>query len=188
MREGFRHKGAVLACGVLVLFAAFAAAGLGSGRDIPHFREQIALNAFGNEAFLEFLRANDGRVVLVSSLVDLSPATGEQIEVLNECNAAYPDAPGDGELLDGFVYNRRIVLPVPENLTPDGGCVGGITLEIRHPEPQAVVSHGGTGVVTFDLRGAFRVSSRALSGPETRYVLDYIPPRPGAVRDKASTR
>lgn len=179
MSEGFKHKGAVLACGALVLSAAFAAAGLGmrANSGIPHFNERIALNAFGNDAFLEFLRANEGRAVAIDSLVDLSPATDEQIEVLNACNAAYPATPGDEELLDGFVYNRRIVLPVPENLTPDGGCVGGVALEIRHPQPQADLSHGGTGIVTFGLRGVFKVSSRALPGPETRYVLDYVPPR-----------
>lgn len=178
MIERWNQRGLVLTVGTVLLCAAFVVAGNTSrpARGIPAFTGEIALNAFGNEAFLAFLQASEGRAAYVDSLVDLSPATQSQMDVLSNCNAAYPGAPGEEALLDGFVFNRRIVLPVSENLTPDGGCIGGVTLEIRHPEAQAQaeLSHGGTGIVAFRLKGAFKISARALSGPETRYVLEPI--------------
>ena len=179
MTERFDPRTLVLTVGTVLLCAAFVVIGNSprSGRGVPAYTDEIALNAFGNEAFLEFLRGNEGRAVYIDSAVDLSPATQSQMDVLDECNGAYPDTPGKEELLDGFVFNRRIVLPVSENLTPDGGCVGGVTLEIRHPEAQADLSHGGTGIVMFRLKGAFRLSARQLAGPETNYVLEYIAPR-----------
>lgn len=178
MMGRWNQRGLVLTAGAVLLCAAFVVAGNTSrpARGIPAFTGKIALNAFGNEAFLSFLQTSAGRAVYVDSLMDLSPATQSQMDVLSDCNAAYPGAPGDEALLDGFVFNRRIALPVSENLTPDGGCVGSVTLELRHPEAQAQaeLSHGGTGIVAFRLKGAFKISARALSGPETRYVLEPI--------------
>lgn len=179
MTERFNQRSLVLAVCAVLLCAAFMMMGntSRSGRIMPAYTHEITLNAFGNEAFLDFLRANEGRAVYLDSAVDLSPATRSQMDVLNECNSAYPETPGEEELLDGFVFNRRIVLPVSDNLTPDGACVAGVTLEIRHPEAQAGLSHGGTGIVTFRLKGVFKLAARQLAGPETNYVLEYIPPR-----------
>lgn len=144
----------------------------------PTFEQEIALNDFRNEPFYRFLTRNEGRVVFINSMVDMSPALISHIQVLNACNDAYPENFGgreDPEFLDGYVFNRRIVLPINENRTGDGRCFGFVTLEITHDRYVTDLSHGGTGIVTFILRGFFEIESRFYSGPEKRIYLRHLP-------------
>ena len=140
----------------------------------PTFDKDIALNDFTNASFYRFLIKNEGRIVFIDSLVEMSPALISHVGVLQACNDAYPSSYGERdvpELLDGHVYNRRIVLPINENRDETGDCVSHVTIEIVHDGDIADLSYGGTGLVTFKLNGFFDIESRFYSGPEKRIYL-----------------
>ena len=137
---------------------------------MPKFSDEIALNGFRNERFLKFLERNDGKVVFINSMVDMSVTFEENVDVLDNCNSTEGDTSKD--LQDGFVFNRPIVLPIESNLTESGECYGGTTIEIIHKDDKVRRSYGGTGILTFQLRGHFEIESVFYSGTRATLPLE----------------
>ena len=138
----------------------------------PIFNDDIALVHLDNEAFADFLFENAGNVVEIDSQVDLSPALSSFVEVLDKCNDAYTNYDGDNALLDGYFYNREITLPI-NAAWQDDICYPLVTFKIDHPRDAVPTSHGGTGIVTLQLKGVFLVRQSFLSGGQLRYTLEF---------------
>lgn len=165
----FTYIGAISALVAIVIGANQLFQSLFGG--IDSFREEIALNGLRNEHFLDFLYENEGKVIHINSLIDLSPATQKQVEILDLCNSAYSGEAENHAFLDGYILNVPLVLPVADNFNSDGTCWGRITLLIESDKQALAMSYGGTGIVTTRLNGFFRIESRFYSSPEMRFVL-----------------
>lgn len=154
----------------------------------PRYRGFIYLNEFykENEKFYRFLEKRNNRIVYIDSTVDISPFTIRNMQVLQICNNAYPHRgelgssfymPGAdrSDLLDGYVYNKEIVLPIISNTDDEGLCYGRTTIYIVKDSEIANLSYGGSGVIMFRLNGFFEIEARHYSGPERRFYLRQLP-------------
>lgn len=129
--------------------------------EVPTFDEQIYVTDSGNETFIAFLDANDGRIVFLKANLDASVATQKQFEVVEE----------EGLDLDRISSGRfsGIPLPLPNEENK-------LVSVVFHFSDRHVLTYsaGGTGVVTVGVTGFFEVSRTFHGGPSTAFHLKEI--------------
>ena len=125
------------------------------GTPPPSYTANIGITHGYDGAFAEFLAENQGQVVYLSAMIDLSVSLGAQQEIA-----------------DQFQVHRFLDDPTtPLPLAPDGSTMLVFELVDRRMLPS---SHGGTGIVQIVCTGYFRVSHTLRAGPSLTYHLREI--------------
>lgn len=140
------------------------------------FDDWINVNDYSNDDFINFLDRNHGKVVSINSQVDLSIFLPEHGQTLESCNNVDLSGAVDGKgLLDGYVFNRDVVIPTSDDRHENGDCVQYNNIHIIDDRREfADLSYGGSGVITYRLRGFFYVDARHFSGPRIVYYLQLL--------------
>lgn len=123
---------------------------------VQTYRDVVGITSGGDAAFVDFLAENLGRVVFVSTFLDISISTGSQQEIADQFE------------VHEFMADASTWLP----LASDGSVMLALDLLNGRELP---TSHGGTGVVNAECTGYFWVSSTVHSGPSMTYRLREIP-------------
>lgn len=129
--------------------------------EIPIFDEQIYVTYSGNEPFISFLDANEGRIVFLKSVLDASVATTKQFEMVEK----------EGLNLDRISSGRFGGIPLPLPNAKKKLVSVAFHFSDRHV---LTYSAGGTGMVTVGITGFFEVSRTFHGGPSTVFHLREI--------------
>lgn len=128
----------------------------GAMDSVPTYTEVVGITSAGDDVFVDFLADNLGRVVFLSTFLDLSVSIESQQEIADQFD------------VHAFMDDASTWLP----LAADGRVMLALDLLDGRELP---TSHGGTGIVNAECMGYFWVSSTVQAGPSMTYRLREIP-------------
>ncbi len=130
--------------------------------DIPKFDKSIQITHPKNNKFATFLKRNVGRVVHLSTYIDLSVATKKQQNTARTFN------------IDAFSTNHSVPLPIKPPYVRDHGIGTYVEFHLRD-DRELRPSFAGTGTVIYPLVGWFKVTQTAGPPSKTTYHLTELP-------------
>jgi len=157
---------------------------------IEIFAHDIFFTYPNNYRLIEFLKTSEDKIIYISSRVDSSVSINVQAQLEEKC--------GHGDaVLSGKVFNTYLSVPyfsdsdfnpileISEPLVDEEsyelnskiGC-GYYKLYIEKDGDKGLMaSHGGTGLITFNLKGFYRVDIKYMSGPSVVFhLIEYDAP------------
>lgn len=129
--------------------------------NLPSFHGHIYITYSGNDKYIDFLEANNRRIVFLEAHVDASIAIEEQHQIVQEEQIDLH------QIASGSFGG--VSLPLPNKR----GTLTSIVFYFSNGH-KLRCSQGGTGIVTVGVSGFFEVAKTYHGGPSTTFYLTEV--------------
>ncbi len=143
---------------------------------VASWNKNISITYPDEGEFIDFLYANNGKKISLSSYIDMSLSSEESHQIASligyiesALDLVEPNGDLASDAIDLFQENASLTLPL------DGLKTGAFLQFILLDQRVLPISHGGSGVVQFPIDGYFKVAVLARSGPRMLFELTELP-------------